>query len=259
MIVTVVDSGLLLGPCPFRTIPSAVADVLALREAAGFDRAVAMGFRSLLYFDPIAGLEQDLAEYESLAEWLHFYAVLNPEFPQWAELLQRASADRRLVAVRLVPALHHYALDAPIVGEIVGLAGELQLPVNLMARVFDDRVAPRFVDQQVPSMQQVANFLTRCGETRVILSMFYFSELQALPVDWASLPNVYVDFGCCKPNVASLDQLRQWFPLQRALFGTGAPFYYWQGSRLGLAGARMHDEARSGILGRNALEVFAWD
>ena len=60
-------------------------------------------------------------------------------------------------------------------------------------------------------------------------------------------------------HVASLDQLRQWFPLQRALFGTGAPFYYWQGSRLGLAGARMHDEARSGILGRNALEVFAWD
>lgn len=54
MIVTVVDTGLLLGPCPFRTIPSAVADVLALREAAGFDRAVAMGFRSLLYFDPIA-------------------------------------------------------------------------------------------------------------------------------------------------------------------------------------------------------------
>ena len=257
--MTVVDTGLLLGPCPFRTIPSAVADVLALREAAGFDRAVAMGFRSLLYFDPIAGVEQDLAEYESLAEWLHFYAVLNPEFPQWAELLQRASADRRLVAVRLVPALHHYALDAPIVGEIVGLAGELQLPVNLMARVFDDRVAPRFVDQQVPSMQQVANFLTRCGETRVILSMFYFSELEALDMEWAGLRNVYVDFGCCKPNVASLDRLGEWFPLERALFGTGAPFYYWQGSRLGLAGARMHDEARSGILGRNALELFAWD
>ena len=65
--MTVVDTGLLLGPCPFRTIPSAVADVLALRKAAGFDRAVAMGFRSLFYFDPIAGLEQDLAEYESLA------------------------------------------------------------------------------------------------------------------------------------------------------------------------------------------------
>ena len=98
--MTVIDTGLLLGPCPFRTVPSSVADVLALHQAAGFDRAVAMGFRSLLYFDPIAGLELDLAEYESLAEWLHFYAVLNPEFPQWAELLQRASADRRLVAVR---------------------------------------------------------------------------------------------------------------------------------------------------------------
>lgn len=257
--MAIIDTGLLVGPCPFRAVPSSVADLAVLRQAAELDRAVATGFRSLLYYDPIAGLEQDLAQYASLADWLSFYAVVNPEFPQWAKLVDWVAADQRLLAVRLVPALHHYGLETPVLGELVGLAGQLQLPVNLMARVFDDRMAPRFVDQQVPGLDAVAEFLARCGETRVILSMFYFNELQALAVDWANLPNVYVDFGCCKPSVASLDALGEWFPLGRALFGTGAPFYYWQGSRLGLAGSRLDDQAKQGLLGQNALEVFAWD
>ena len=257
--MAIIDTGLLVGPCPFRSVPSSVADLVALRQAAELDCAVATGFRSLLYYDPIAGLEQDLAEYDSLAEWLFFYAVVNPEFPQWAKLVNWVATNQRLVGVRLVPALHHYALDTPLFGEIVDLAGQLQLPVNLMARVFDDRIAPRFVDQRVPSLDAVAAFLARCGETRVILSMFYFNELKVLPVDWANLPHGYVDFGCCKPSVVSLDELGEWFPLERALFGTGAPFYYWQGSRLGLAGSRLEDKAKQGILGQNALEVLGWD
>jgi predicted TIM-barrel fold metal-dependent hydrolase len=88
--------------------------------------------------------------------------------------------------------------------------------------------------------------------------MFYFSELKALDLDWARLPQVYVDFGCCKPSVVSLDELAAWFPLERALFGSGAPLYYWQGSRLGLEGARLDAAVRRGILGNNAREVFGW-
>jgi predicted TIM-barrel fold metal-dependent hydrolase len=53
--------------------------------------------------------------------------------------------------------------------------------------------------------------------------------------------------------------LGTWFPVERVLFGTGAPLYYWQGSRLGLEGSRLSDQQQRGILGQNALEVFAWD
>ena len=73
-------------------------------------------------------------------------------------------------------------------------------------------------------------------DVKIALSMFYFSEIRTLNLDWHALPNVYVDFGCSKPNIASLDVLERTFPIGRALFGTGAPFYYWAGSRLGLEG-----------------------
>ena len=92
-----------------------------------------------------------------------------------------------------------------------------------------------------------------------MLSMFYFSELKTLAVDCGKLPNVYVDFGCSKPNVASLDELATWFPVERALFGTGAPFYYWGGSRLGLEGSRLSEGQQRGLLADNARKVFSWD
>ena len=254
----VVDVNLLVGRCPFRAVPAAPADLVALRSAAGLERAVASGFRSLFYYDPIAGLEEDLTEFAALADWLYFYAVVHPEFPQAVALVDRAAADPRLVGVRLVPALHHYTLCAPTVGAVVARAGERGLAVNLMARLFDDRIAPRCVAQAVPDLDAVAAFVEQSDDTRLILSMFYFSELKALNLDWARLPQVYVDFGCCKPSVVSLDELAAWFPLERALFGSGAPLYYWQGSRLGLEGARLDAAVRRGILGNNAREVFGW-
>ncbi|MFT5085740.1 MAG: putative TIM-barrel fold metal-dependent hydrolase [Candidatus Latescibacterota bacterium] len=257
--IAAVDTGLLLGPCPFRSLPSSPEDLLALRQRAGLERAVATGFRSLLYFDPLMGLDEDLKAYESLADWLYFYAVLNPEFPQWQEGVHRAAQESRIAGVRLVPAIHHYGLGATNVRQLVQMAGQLHVPVNLMGRIFDDRIAPRFVEQKAPPLAEVAAFIRANSETTLVLSMFFFGELKALEVNWDELPNAYVDFGCSKPNVASLDELATWFPLERALFGSGAPFYYWGGSRLGLEGSRLDDQQRRGILADNAHKVFTWD
>ena len=55
--IAAIDTGLLLGPCPFRSLPSAPEDLLELRQRAGLERAIASGFRALLYFDPLMGLD----------------------------------------------------------------------------------------------------------------------------------------------------------------------------------------------------------
>ena len=254
----VVDTNLFVGPCPFREVPSEVDDLLVLRERAGLDLAVATGFRSLLYYDPVAGLDGDLAQYEALSAWLFFYATVNPTFPQVEELVKRASEDARIVGLRLFPTLHHYALASEQALQVAYLAADNGLPVNVAARVFDGRVAPRYVNQGTINRADLTTFLDQSKETTVILSMFFFNELQPLKVDWDALPNVYLDLGCSKPSAASLDELTSWFPTDRVLFGTAAPFYYWGGSRLGLEGARLTEDQRLGILGGNAMEVFPW-
>ena len=259
MVIRANDTNLILGPCPFRSIPSSVEELEKLKGRAGLQRAVASGFRSLLYYDTLSGLEEDLVHYASLRTWLYFYATLDPCFPQMERGVRRAAVDERIAAVRLLPGLHHYELDAPEVDDLMAAAQAERVPVNLMARIFDDRIAPQYVQQTVPKPEHVAAFLMRHRGVKIALSMFYFTELRALKLDWHALPHVYVDFGCSKPNVASLDALEKVFPIARAFFGTGAPFYYWAGSRLGLEGAEMSVETKRAIMADNARSFFAWD
>ncbi len=257
----VVDTNFLVGTCPFRRVASEPKDLVELRQSAELDRAIATGFRSLLYYDPLAGLDEDLAQYETLADWLYFYAVVNPEFPELEAQVTRAAESRQVAGVRLFPTLHHYDLNSERTLAALELAAAHQLPLNLAARLFDGRVAPRCVHQGEVDTATLSSFLEQAAAVSgatVILSMFFFSELTALELDWRQFPNVYLDLGCAKPNVASLDQLASWFPPERVLFGTGAPYYYWQGSRLGLEGSRLTPAQQEAILGVNAMRLFSW-
>ncbi|MDA0745260.1 MAG: amidohydrolase family protein [bacterium] len=254
-----IDTSLFVGPCPFRDVPSSAEALNLLRTRAELDRAIGTGFRSMLYFDPMDGLDRDLEEYEELSEWLSFWAAVNPEFPKLEEQADRVAKDKRIVGLRLFPGLHRYRLDSERVKRAVDLAVERGLPVNLSARVFDSRVAPRMVFQEEVDRADLFTFLERSREGTVILSMFFINELKGMKIDWNALPNVYLDLGCGKPTAASFDELPEWFPVERVLFGTGAPYYYWGGSRLALEGARLKDEDKKAILGANAREVFSWD
>lgn len=260
----VIDVNLFVGHCPFRTLPSDVEDLKRLREAAGLDRAIATSFSSLFYYDPVAGLERDLERYEPLCDWLSFFAVVNPDFPQLEQQVERAARDERIVGLRLFPTLHHPPLPSERVTETLRLAAVHSLPVNLTARLIDGRVAPRYVDQGEWAPDALVKLLEGAGETvdrkrpTLILSMFFFNELQPLQVEWSRLPQVYLDLGCSKPSVASFDQVPSWFSAERVLFGSGAPLYYWKGSRLAVEGARLTEDQKSAILGHTAGEVFRW-
>ena len=253
-----IDTGLFVGACPFRGLPSTPDDISALRRAAALDRAIATGFGSLFYHDPEDGLARDLERFDQVSDWLRFYAVVNPEFPRLETQVRAAAEDARIAGIRLLPTLHHFDLDSDRVRTVLRLARECGLPVNVTARLLDGRVAPRYLHQGTLSTAQLASFLAGAGEATVVLSMFFFNELQALQVEWGDLPSVVLDLGCSKPTTASFDQLGSWFPLDRVVFGTGAPLYYWTGSRLALEGALLPEEAKAAILADTAKGVFRW-
>lgn len=257
--MSIIDASLFVGACPFRQVPSSIQDLNAMRKRAGIDRAAGTGFRSIFHYDPIEALALDLAAFEPLKDWLRFWAVVNPEFPQLEAQVSGAAGDGRVVGVRLFPCLHHFKLSSDRCVEAVRLATQHGLPVNVTARLFDGRVAPKMIDQADADREDLVSFLDQANDATVVLSMYFFNELQPLKVDWDRHPNVYLDLGCAKPNSASLDGLDAWFPTGRVVYGTGAPLYYWGGSRLALEGCRLDDAAKAGIAGETAKEVLRWD
>ena len=106
-----IDTNLFVGTCPFRDVPADPEALRLLRTAAALDGAIATGFDSVFYHDPEAGLTRDLERFEPLADWLRFYAVINPEFPRLDEQVAAAARDPRIVGLRLFPTLHRYRLS----------------------------------------------------------------------------------------------------------------------------------------------------
>lgn len=253
-----IDAGLFVGTCPFRSLPSNPEDLRRLRDAAGLERAVATGFDSLFYHDPEAGLARDLERFGEQSDWLRFYAVVNPELPRLEAQIRAAADDKRVAGLRLFPTLHHFGLGSERVRTVLRLAAGCGLPVNVSARLLDGRVAPRYLHQGALTTAQLTAFLAELHEATIVLSMFFFNELQTLRVEWEDLPNVVLDLGCSKPTTASFDQLGSWFPLDRVVFGTGAPLYYWKGSRLALEGARLAESIKGAVLTETAKGVFRW-
>ncbi|MBT3379249.1 MAG: amidohydrolase family protein [Lentisphaerae bacterium] len=254
-----VDTCLFVGACPFRDAPSAPSDLLALRKAAGLSQGAATGYSSIFYHDPSEGLKKDLDNFLELADWLSFYAVVNPDFPNPEKHVQAAALERRVVGLRLIPCLHHVNLSASATVRTVRAAAEAGLPVTITARLFDGRIAPRCVQQAEPNMQHLVALLNAVPEATIVLSMFFFAELAAMKVDWDELPNVFIDLGCSKPTVRSFDTLPDWFTPERVLLGTGAPFYYWKGSRLALEASQLTSDQKQAILKTTAEEVLRWD
>lgn len=253
-----VDTCLFVGTCPFRHIPSTPADLAKLKNDAGLSRAAATGFASIFYHDPSEGLRRDLAAYQDLRDWLSFYAVVNPNFPSPERQLTVATENPRIAGIRLFPSLHHYELYSSKTVRTLQKAAEVGLTVTLTARLFDGRIAPRCIRQTEPERQALLELLQAVPEATVVLSMFFFAELTAMDADWNDLPNVFIDVGCSKPTVSAFDTLPSWFPPERLLFGTGAPFYYWKGSRLALEGSRLAPAQKQAILRETAEEVLRW-
>ena len=256
--MAVIDTNLIVGTCPFRAVPSGVEDMLALREKAELDLGIATGFDSIFYYDPIAGLARDLERFEPLNDWLRFYAVINPEFPQLEQQIEHAAANPRIAGLRLFPTLHHYPLASERIRLVLDLAGRANLPVNLTARLLDTRVAPRYLHQETLDRSEVETFLNAAKRTNIILSMFFFGELKLMNEALGKNGNVFIDPGCSKPSTAAFDELPDWFSPGRVVLGTGAPLYYWGGSRLAVQGSRLTQEQQEAVLGNNALELFAW-
>ena len=212
----------------------------------------------MFYSDPQAGFARDLQLYEALGDWLSFYAVINPRLPDTVAQIEAAARNPRIVGLRFFPTLHHYPLDFDPLLSAIRIAAQCGLPVNLSARLLDARTAPGCLHQAEIGLDALPGLLRRAGEATLVLSMFFFSELRGLQVDWEALPGVYLDLGCCKPAVDSFDELADWFSPQRAVFGSGAPLHYWKGSRLAVEGATLAPKHKAAILGGTAREVFSW-
>ncbi len=245
---------------PVQTFPT-VDELLRAMDADGVDRAVLLGW---YWEQPATCVLQNTFYAECVRahpDRLAAFATVQPAAGPAALAEVRRAVGEGLVGLgELSPHSQHVAVDDPVWGELLTLAGELNLPVNLHVTDPASRKFPGRVDTPLEDFVQLARAFPG---TKFILAHWgggpvYAEALKIFPnvhFDTAASPLMY------EPGAAG--QMLAALPAGRVLYGSDYPLVLYPKNEALPGFAGFLDElkaagASAATLGGNAEREFAW-
>ena len=254
-----IDSNVYLSRWPYRRLPcDETARLARLLHRNGVSRAWTGSFDALLHRD-VSAVNARLADEcgtEAAGLFVPFGAV-NPTLPDWEEDLRRCHEVHRMPGIRLHPDFHGYGLDDPRFARLMGLATARGLIVQIALGMEDPRTQPPTARFEPPHPGPLVDLLPKIPSARVVLLNFFraFGNNRVLLVRLSSLQQVAFDMAMVEGVGGLCDVLRSVGSI-RLLFGSYAPFYNFDSSRLKLQESELTAEQVTAIRHGNASALL---
>ena len=251
-----IDVNVYLGRWPFRRLPSddtqSLAEMLRKQDVT---EAWAGSFDGLLHRDVSAVNRRLVEACRKVGDGLlRPVGTVNPALPGWQDDLQQCAGEHRMHAVRLHPNYHGYTLDDSRFEELLALAEGAGLIVQITVRMEDDRTQHPLV--QVPDVD--VGPIPKLLDERPRLSVVLLNSLRtvrgALLEEFAQRSNVWFEIATLE-GVGGVGTFIKQVPYRQVLFGSYAPFFYWQSAALKLDESELGETIRSAIETGNARRL----
>jgi uncharacterized protein len=254
-----IDSNVYLSRWPYRRLPDDESPRLArLLRHHGVSRAWTGSFDALLHRD-ISAVNARLAEdcRAQGADLFVPFGSVNPALPDWEEDLRRCHEAHRMPGIRLHPDFHGYGLDDPRFARLMGLASARGLIVQIALGMEDPRTQPPTAKFAPPHPGPLADLLPNLPGAKVVLLNFFraYGYNRVLLVRLSSLPQVSFDMAMVE-GVAGVRELLGSVESIRLLFGSYAPYYNFDSSRLKLQESELGAEQLAAIRHGNASNLL---
>jgi predicted TIM-barrel fold metal-dependent hydrolase len=229
----ITDVNVNLSRWPFRRTPcDELPRLIESLRKHGVTQAWVGSFDGLFHRD-IGGVNQRLtADTASAKQWhtgdrpveLIPFGSVNPMLPDWQEDLRRCAEDYHMPGIRLHPNYHGYRLEDPVFAQLLDLAAQRGLIVQLAVRMDDVRVQHRLM--QIPDVETkaLADLLKARPRLRVVvlngLATLRSRDLQQL----AAVNRIWFDIGM-QEGVGGVASLVRTVPLPQVLFGSHLPLF----------------------------------
>jgi predicted TIM-barrel fold metal-dependent hydrolase len=249
----IIDVNASLSRWPFRRTPcDELPRLIETYRKHGVQQAWVGSLDGLFHRD-IGGVNLRLAEacrQERVVELIPFGSV-NPRLPDWQEDVRRCCEEHRMPGIRLHPNYHGYTLDDPVFAELLDLAVQRQLIVQLVVRMDDIRVQHPLMRIPDVDIKPLAELVKARSNLRLVLlnalASISGTALQAL----ASVDRIWFEIAM-KEGVGGVAELLKVVPPERVLFGSHLPLYALESAVLKLREAGLDDTRRRAIEQENA-------
>lgn len=246
------DCHVYLGSHPFRQLGAEnTASFVQALAKRGVTEAWAGAFEGLLRRD-VAAVNRELA-LACQNSMLRPCGTINLSLPDWQDDVKRCAEDHGMRVIRLHPNYHGYDLQAPAFRELLALAMKHRLLVQLVVQMEDERTQNPQVRVAPVDLKPLAAILQEMKETRIMLlnanAAMLLRYLQ-------NSPNVWLDFAMIE-GVGGVENLLKTWPLERLVFGSFAPVFYWESAHLKMQESALSPAQTAAVQWRSAAALLA--
>jgi hypothetical protein len=252
----VIDVNVTLGRWPFRRLrldeTPALVDKLLEHDV---ERAWAGTFDGLFHKNVAAANARLVAECRRHGRGVLVpFGSINPKLPDWEDDLRRCAETHKMAGVRLHPGYHGYRLDDPAFARLLSLARERRLVVQVVADMEDERMHHPLARVPHLDAKPLLGLLKSLPGAQVVLLNWFRSVSPPLVKELASA-GVWFDIATVE-GVGGLANLVQQIPVERVLFGSHAPLFYFESAMLKLQESALPVEQEHAVCGANARRLL---
>ncbi len=243
--LTIIDSNVSLFRWPFRRLPLDSTEKLVEKiHELGIGSAMAGSFEGVFQRD-LSAVNARLAEECAKYPELHPIGSVNPTARDWKQDFFECVENHEMAGIRLHPGYHGYGLDHSSFAELVGMAVEADVVVQVAVSLEDTRTHNEFV--RVPDVD--VSKMPDPGNGRI--QLLNWKPRGGIP------PKVYFDTARID-GTDSLAKLLTTVSPHRILFGTHAPLLIPEAALIRAVHENQLSEDPMGrILAENAARLFS--
>jgi uncharacterized protein len=252
-----IDTNVTLSRWPFRRLPAdETSELVKELRHHGVTQAWAGTFDGVLHKDIASANERLVEECHKHGHGILLpFGAVNIKLPAWEEDVRRCVEDHNMPGIRVFPNYHGYKLDHPDFARLLALSDEHRLILQIAVGLEDERTQHPLMQVKDVDCHPLPSLLKSHPNLRVIvLNTFRASGSKNLGA-LSACKNVYFEIST-REGVAGVATLTQQIPVKRILFGSHAPFFYFESAVLKLKEAALAEEQVQAIAHRNGERLL---